>query len=201
VIKRIVPAYKIDSSLVNPLAFLPEFSQIDKQPPLNDVKKLQPDPQLDRQKKPVINNLAFRNLLRGMSMGLPSGQDVARAMGYEPLKDSELKVGKAINNEKEKIKYDDLPILASIHTDFTGKAPLWYYILAEAAHDWQAKGGRTETPTSLGKVGSRIVLETLVGLLLYDSHSFLRQAPAWKPEIGKKENFDMPDFIKYALGK
>ncbi len=198
---RTQPAYKIDSSLVNPLAFLPEFSQVDKQPPLDNVKKLQPDPQLDRQKRPVINNLAFRNLLRGMSMGLPSGQDVARAMGYEPLQDSELKVGKAINNEKEKIKYDELPTLASIHKDFIGKAPLWYYILAEAAHDWQMNGGTTETSTSLGKVGSRIVLETLVGLLLYDSHSFLRQAPAWKPEIGKKENFDMPDFIKYALGK
>jgi hypothetical protein len=198
---RTQPAYKIDTSLVNPLAFLPEFSQVNKQPPLDDVSKLQPDPQLDRQSKPVINNLAFRNLLRGMSMGLPSGQDVARAMGYEPLKDSELRVGKAINNDKDNIKYDDLPTLVSIHNDFVGKSPLWYYILAEAAHEWQINGGKTETPTRLGKVGSRIVLETLVGLLLYDSHSFLRQAPAWKPEIGQKEKFDMPDFIKYALGK
>ena len=195
---RTQPAYKIDTSLVNPLAFLPEFSQVDKQPPLDDVKKLQPDPQLDRQKKPVINNLAFRNLLRGMSMGLPSGQDVARAMGYDPLKDCDLRVGKAVNNDEE--KYDALPILASIHPEFTGKAPLWYYILAEAAHDWQSNGGKTETPVRLGQVGSRIVLETLVGLLLSDSHSILRQAPNWKPEIGKKEYFDMPDFVRYALG-
>jgi Animal haem peroxidase len=189
---RTQPAYKIDSSLVNPLAFLPEFSQINKQAPLDDVSKLQPDP-LPKQ----FNNLALRNLLRGMSMGLPSGQDVARAMGYEPLKDSELKVGKATTVEE----YDKLPILPCIDTGFTGKAPLWYYILAEAAHDWRYRqdGGKAETPTSLGKVGSRIVIETLVGLLLHDSHSFLRQAPAWKPEIGKKEKFDMPDFIKYAL--
>jgi hypothetical protein len=192
---RTQPAYKIDPSLVNPLAFLPEFSQINKQPPLDDVKKLQPDPQLDMQNRPVINNLAFRNLLRGMSMGLPSGQDIARAMGYEPLKECDLRVGKAT----VKAEYDQLPILASIHTEFTGKAPLWYYILAEAAHDWRKNGGEKDTPVRLGNVGSRIVLETLVGLLLSDSHSILRQAPAWTPEIGKKESFDMPDFVKYAL--
>jgi Animal haem peroxidase len=187
---RTQPAYKIDSSLVNPLAFLPEFSKVNQQPPLDNIKKLQPDP-LPKQ----FNNLALRNLLRGMSMGLPSGQDVARAMGYEPLKDEELKIGKATNLDE----YNNLPILKSIHTSFTGKAPLWYYVLAEAAHDWRQNGGQPETPSSLGKVGSRIVLETLVGLLLQDSHSFLRQAPLWKPEIGKKEKFDMPDFIKYAL--
>jgi Animal haem peroxidase len=189
---RTQPAYKIDSSLVNPLAFLPEFSQINQQPPLDDIKQLQPNP-LPKQ----FNNLALRNLLRGMSMGLPSGQDVARAMGYEPLQDEELKVGKATKYQE----YDDLPILTSIHNSFTDKAPLWYYILAEAAHDWRHKenGGKPETPATLGNVGSRIVLETLVGLLLQDSHSFLRQAPRWKPEIGKKEKFDMPDFIKYAL--
>lgn len=193
---RTQPAYKIDPSLVNPLAFLPEFSLINKQPPLDDVKKLQPDPQLDRQNRPLINNLAFRNLLRGMSMGLPSGQDIARAMGYEPLKDCDLRVGKATL----KAEYDQLPLLVSINTEFTGKAPLWYYILAEAAHDWRKRGGEKDTVVRLGNVGSRIVLETLVGLLLSDSHSILRQAPAWKPEIGKMENFDMPDFVKYALG-
>jgi hypothetical protein len=130
-------------------------------------------------------------------MGLPSGQDVARAMGYEPLKDGELKVGKATTWEE----YDKLSTITCIDPSFTGKAPLWYYVLAEAAHDWRHKenGGKPETPTSLGKVGSRIVLETLVGLLLHDSHSFLRQAPAWKPEIGKKQDFDMPDFVNYAL--
>jgi hypothetical protein len=192
---RTQPAYKIDTSLVNPLAFLPEFSQINKQPPLDDVSKLQPEPQLDRQRKPMINNLAFRNLLRGMSMGLPSGQDVARAMGYEPLKDQQLKVGKATSIDE----YDKLPHVQSINKDFNGKAPLWFYVLAESAHDWRQNGGEAKTPTTLGKVGSRIVLETFVGLLLSDSHSLLRQAPSWKPEIGKQDKFDMPDFIKYAL--
>ena len=188
---RTQPAYKIDASLVNPLAFLPEFSKIDSQPPLDNVKKLQPDP-LPQQ----FNNLAFRNLLRGMSMGLPSGQSVARAMGYEPLTEAELKVGKATNQAE----YDPLPTLAQIDPEFTGKAPLWYYVLAEAAHDWFVKGGgKSEAPVCLGKVGSRIVLETFVGLLIHDSHSFLRQAPTWTPKIGKQAKFDLPDLIKYAL--
>lgn len=188
---RTQPAYKIDPSMVNPLAFLPEFSQVNSEPPLDNVNKLQPAP-LPKQ----FNNLALRNLLRGMSMGLPSGQAVARAMGYQTLEEKELKVGKATTQTE----YDALPCLASIDLEFAGKAPLWYYILAEAAHDWRKKGnGESTAPVCLGKVGSRIVLETFVGLLLHDSHSFLRQAPNWTPEIGKQQKFDMPDLIKYAL--
>ncbi len=189
---RTQPAYKIDTSLVNPLAFLPEFSRVDKQPPLDDISKLQPEPLPDVPKQ--FNNLALRNLLRGMSMSLPSGQDVARAMGYQPLKEEELRVGKATTIDD----FDKLPTVASIHTDFVGKAPLWYYVLAEAAHEWREHND-DNAPVKLGRVGSRIVVETLVGLLLNDSHSFLRQAPGWTPEIGKKNHFDMPDLIKHAL--
>ena len=193
---RTQPAYKIDASLVNPLAFLPEFSPKPTQSPLDDVKQLQPAPE-----KGQLNNLALRNLLRGMSMGLPSGQAVARAMGYEPLTDEELKVGKATNEAE----YDKLPTLAGIDPEFIGKAPLWYYVLAEAAHDWRKRSAKEssakklDVPVCLGKVGSRIVLETFVGLLLQDSHSFLRQAPNWTPTIGKQKDFDMPDLINYAL--
>jgi Animal haem peroxidase len=190
---RTQPSYKIDTSLVNPLAFLPEFSAIDKRPPLDNISKLQPDPLPPLPKQ--FNNLAFRNLLRGMAMSLPSGQDVARAMGYTPLKDEELKVGKATTADEFKA----LQSIATISPDFIGKAPLWYYVLAEAAHDWLQAGGQPGTPVRMGKVGSRIVLETFVGLLMSDGHSLLRQAPAWTPEIGKKSGFDMPDLIKYAL--
>lgn len=31
--------------------------------------------------------------------------------------------------------------------------------------------------------------------MLSDGHSFLRQAPAWRPNIGKEEGFGMTDFI------
>jgi hypothetical protein len=39
-----------------------------------------------------------------MSMGLPSGQDVVRAMGYKPLKNAELKVGKATNKKDYQVR-------------------------------------------------------------------------------------------------
>lgn len=191
---RTQPAYKIDTSLVNPLAFLPEFSKVDASkptPPLTDVSQLQPPPQAGQ-----IPNLALRNLLRGMAMGLPSGQDVARAMGVEPLDDQSLVVGKATTKEE----FKNLATLASLDPSFAENAPLWYYLLAEAQHEWYHHGGKSNTPTQLGLVGSRIVVETLVGLLLSDGHSVLRQAPAWHPSIGKKKYFDMPDLINYALG-
>ena len=70
-IDRLQPAYKIDSSLVNPLALLPAIEA------------------------PVMPVLAQRNLLRGLRMGLPSGQSVARRMGVDPIPDEHLLVGKA----------------------------------------------------------------------------------------------------------
>src|SRR5262249_34905524 len=95
--QRVQPAYKITSSVVNPLAFLPEFSQ--EVTPGGDLKTDRDGHPLPKQdpisKQDVIANLAHRNLLRGMSMGLPSGQTVARYMGLDPIPDDELKVGKA----------------------------------------------------------------------------------------------------------
>lgn len=190
---RTQPAYKLDPSLVNPLAFLPEFSEVNYEPPLDDVTKLQAKPN-----EGAVANLALRNLMRGVSMGLPSGQDVALAMGLIPVPDDKLRVGKATN----KAAFEAAPSIADIgRGQFKGKAPLWFYLLAEGAHEWFAKGGKQEAGLQLGEVGSRIVVETFVGLLLGDGHSVLRQAPGWSPAIGKKAGFDMPDFVKYALGK
>ena len=192
---RVQPSYRIDSSLVNPLGFLPEFSKVEAEPPLT-VKALQAVP-----KDPVDNpaNLALRNLMRGMSMSLPSGQAVAMAMGLTPLTGAQLKVGKAVTDDFEK-----LPSVANLHPSFVDEAPLWFYMLAESQREWftraQKSGKGDAEPASLGEVGSRIVAETLVGLLLADGRSYLNQAPAWKPTIGKKAGFDAADLVKFALG-
>ena len=188
---RVQPAYKIDTSLVNPLGFLPEFSKITKDPPPLTLAELQAKP-LDPQNDPA--NLAQRNLLRGLAMGLPTGQDVARAMGVTPVDDDNLRVGKAVVAD-----WDKNPKLASLDKSFEGHAPLWYYILAETQWEWiqraKAKGGKgNEEPLRLGTVGARIVAETLIGLLLGDGHSYLRQAPNWEPDIRT-----MGDLINFAL--
>jgi hypothetical protein len=190
--KRVQPAYKIDSSLVNPLGFLPEFSK--------PAQPLKPPFTIDQlQSKPVDplvdpSNLAQRNLLRGLAMGLPSGQSVALSLGVDPIKDSELQVGKAV--------VDDLgknPLLTSFDQSFKENAPLWYYVLAEAQVEWAnraAKSGKgNEEPVRLGTVGGRIVAETIIGLIWGDGHSYLRQAPNWKPDtIGS-----MGDLLHFAL--
>ena len=62
------PSYKIDTKLVEPLALLNVFGAV----PTDAARS-------------HFHSLAFRNLQRGVSLGLPSGQDVARKMGLPPL--------------------------------------------------------------------------------------------------------------------
>ena len=202
--KRVQSAYKIDPSLVNPLGFLPEFSQSASPTPASGTLTID-DLQAKEDVKLAPSNLAVRNLLRGMSMALPSGQDVARAMGVEPVDDKNLRICKAIVKDwNAAAKSGTMETFAG--GAFKGKAPLWYYVLAEAMYEWSKvatkKGSKgNEEPVHLGPVGGRIVAETLIGLLLSDSHSYLRQAPHWHPKSAGflKVPYDMGAMIKFAL--
>ncbi len=142
-------AYKFDNSLVFPLSLLP----------LPDTGA-----------GPA--NLAKRNLMRAVQLGLPSGQDVARAMGVRPLRDDQILIGKATGDPTE------AQGILSVSPVFRGKAPLWTYILAESTaqsfnvHDGAIDGPQRST-MRLGPVGGRIVAETFIGLLAVDSDSIL----------------------------
>jgi hypothetical protein len=194
--ERVQPAYKIDTSLVNPLGFLPEFSKPPQPltPPFS-VRQLQSEP-ADPQGDP--SNLAKRNLLRGLAMGLPSGQSVALALGLDPIEDKDLRVGKAVLSDLA-----SNPLLTSFdqeHNGFKENAPLWYYVLAEAQVEWAkratTKGSKgNEEPVRLGTVGGRIVAETIIGLIWGDGHSYLRQAPNWKPDTIR----GIGDLVQFAL--
>jgi Animal haem peroxidase len=162
--RRVQPAYKIDSSLVNPLAFLPEFSEEGKD------GNVEMDADGHPKAKPhEIAILALRNLLRGIRMGLPSGQTVARYMDKEPILDKDLRVGKANVDGLKSNKS-----IVDVGSSFKDNAPLWFYVLAEAQHEWAKaaeanKGNDTaknSIPVKLGPVGGRIVTEVLVGLML-----------------------------------
>ena len=170
---RLQPAYKIDSSLVNPLGQLPPSIAA------------------------TVPSLAERNLVRGLRMGLPSGQDVARKMGIPVIPDKKLLVGKAAKEEGEGDDEENTP-LTEISDEFAGKAPLWYYILAEAQ---QVFKGDNKTPIKLGPVGGRIVGEVFVGLMLGDRHSFLSQEPLFTPakELTQDGKFGMAELIKQAM--
>jgi hypothetical protein len=120
-------------------------------------------------------SLAQRNLLRGLFFGLPSGQEVANAMSVTPLSDADLGI-------------------TSVSMDFTGNAPLWFYILKEA--ELQHDGRR------LGAVGGRIVAEVLLGLLAGDQHSYLSEQPGFTPAHFLAPNgvFSMPELLRFAFG-
>jgi hypothetical protein len=147
------PPRKIDTKLSIPLANLPGSAV----PP--------PDPTI---------HLAVRNNRRGKQVGLPSGQQIAKAMRLTALSNTTLGL-----------------------TDprWGGEAPLWFYILKEA--ELPPYNGQ-----QLGPVGGRIMAETLVGLLQRDPNSYLYLDPSWKPTppianptTGK---FEFSDLLKFA---
>lgn len=130
---------------------------------------------------PPENNLAVRNLIRGRSLGLPSGQAVAAALQVAPLLPSEI-TSTATPQE-----------LAAIQAgEFDVKTPLWYYILKEA----EVRGNGEQ----LGPVGARIVAEVFVGLIEGDPKSFLARAPEWRPTLGPSapNDFSMVDLIEFT---
>lgn len=117
-------------------------------------------------------SLAARNLLRGHSLGLPSGQAIARAMCIEPLDPADLAEVQPLGFDKE--------------------TPLFYYVLKEAQ---VVEGG-----SRLGPVGGTIVTEVLVGLLEGDRRSFVRTYPKWTPEkevIGTTSSFGIKDLVTF----
>jgi hypothetical protein len=124
--------------------------------------------------------LPYLNLQRGLALGLPAGGAVANAMGERPLSDHELGL-------------DSKLITPAVRARLRHETPLWYYVLCEAR--WRGDGG-----LHLGPVGGRIVAEVIVGLLEGDSQSYLRQWPAWRPELPSRvrHDFTMPDLVRFA---
>ncbi|MBW4598761.1 MAG: hypothetical protein KME29_03885 [Calothrix sp. FI2-JRJ7] len=157
------------------------FFNIDPNVPTNPSRKLDPflvDPLKNLPNVPAPNSLAVRNLLRGRSMGLPSGQSIARLMRFKPLSPAEMATG--------------ADGTVAVKHNFHIESPLWYYILKEA--QIQGKGLR------LGQVGSRILAEVFVGLLEADSSSFIARNPEWRPMLPAQVNgtFSMADMLKFV---
>jgi 8-oxo-dGTP pyrophosphatase MutT (NUDIX family) len=143
---RVRPNKKIDTKLSTPLF------ELMGQPPGDDT------------------SLATRNLLRNLTMKVPSGQRVAKAINV-PVLDAA-----------------DLDDLETFHLE--GRTPLWFYVLREA--EVAANGER------LGPVGGRIVAEVIIGLINGDAQSYLRQEPDWTPTYGANDSFTMVDLLRAA---
>jgi heme peroxidase len=115
-------------------------------------------------------SLATRNLLRNLTLKVPSGQRVAKAMKLPMLAPADL---------------DDLEVF-----HLRERTPLWFYVLREAQV--------TANGEHLGPVGGRIVAEVIIGLIQGDRQSYLRQNPDWVPTYGRGESFTMVDLLKAA---
>jgi hypothetical protein len=176
--RRLQFAYRIDTSLVNPLAQLPAVIA-----------------------GSGTRSLAQRNLVRGWRLGLPSGQQVARAMAVPVLSDEEILIGKATGKKGDAVSITDKAL--GLKSDvFADNCPLWTYILAEAMQNQepveipvQGQRRQIETPR-LGPVGGRIVAEVFLGLLFGDPNSLLRVDRAWRPD---RDDYALEDFVRYGL--
>jgi len=170
-------AYRIDTSLVNPLSALPPSVQGAEPPP----------------------NLAQRNLLRGWRMRLPTGQAIARAMGVKPLDDAHIQIGKFTGIPGD-LKGSIVDVAGAV---FAGNCPLWTYCLAETVeetiHLTTTSRRKSFKARKLGPVGGRIVAETFVGLLAGDSRSYLNQDPRWTPSLAHHGVFGINELIREAL--
>jgi hypothetical protein len=121
-----------------------------------------------------LRSLATRNLLRGQSFLLPSGEQVAEAM---------IRAGAA------EITPD---MIASVREagealGFAKATPLWAYVLAEGAVVGRlgenAAGHRKfDKGEGLGPVGARFVAEVLLGLMELDPRSYLGSNRNWSPD-------------------
>jgi hypothetical protein len=116
-------------------------------------------------------SIAVRNLARAEAVGLPSGEDVARALGEQPLAPDEL-----------------WP--AGLEELRGSSSPLWWYVLREA--ELRHRGEQ------LGAVGAALVGDAWLAVLDGDPRS-IRNRPAFRPSLGASpERFEVIDLLTYA---
>ncbi len=156
---EVKPNKRIDTSLSSPLFQLPMGT-------ISTVRGEEIGP----------TSLATRNLLRHITWGIPSGQQVAQTMGVDRLSAA------------------DLSDVGTVAPPLQAATPLWLYILREA--DVMNDG------LHLGPVGGRIVAEVFLGILRLDPASYLNAGgDGWSPTLpsrGDSGEFGMVDLLTIA---
>jgi hypothetical protein len=173
---RLQFAYRIDTSVANPLASLPAMVASDPPP-----------------------SLIVRNLWRAAAFQLPMGQD------FETRLDVSLPPNKLVVREQLAGPGPKSYRFRPVDNKFATATPLWFYVLAEAQQTILSKFGTgvfteddlkdnaTETGTQLGDIGGTLLLEVFHGLLDSDSESYRNHpdAEAWKPIVKKFRVWDI----------
>ena len=136
------------------------------------------------------NSIAYRDLVRGHFYLLPSGQDVAAALGVPPIDPATV-------------------IDPSVAPGFTSGSPLWFYILYETyaqnknspvVNDFDNTGTANDfTQVALGPVGARICTDVFLRLLEIDNRGILngrfQPQPPLAPAAGQ---FGLADLLVAA---
>ncbi|MCB0606151.1 MAG: peroxidase [Lewinellaceae bacterium] len=137
-------------------------------------------------------SLAERNLRRGASFSLASGEEVVDAINAQ------------LSNHISKLTANEINTLSGGNFGtgaFVNNTPLWYYILAEAE---SLGNGVTGAGQGLGPAGGRIVAETLIGIQQKDATSYLcynqnNPGAPWSPDlIQGPGDFTMADLLTYS---
>lgn len=138
--------------------------------------------------------LPLRNLMRGQTYGLPSGQDLSRAFGIDEAE--------VLSSSKGNLVFQSLntPLVTQsdlIHltTVFGEQTPLFYYVLK----DNHVNGNGVH----LGALPSKLIGETFLNLLVSSPTSYL--STGWTPTVGQfgcviPNTYTMTELISYTLG-
>jgi Animal haem peroxidase len=221
---RLQFAYKIDTTLADPLTVLPP-SVLPTSPEaggaiqeVEDKIAADPIPEQQPQKRdPNRPSLALLNLLRGNSYRLQSGQAIAEVLQEQGFPAALLAPKDLVTRQAGEtagtFKY--VPIAPELQHN----TPLWFYILAEAQQsvlDELKSLGVDVTQdfnennllepavaqTQLGWVGGRIVAEVFYGLMDSDTESYFYApegwAPIWVQDPAAGEPVVFADLIRFA---
>jgi len=135
------------------------------------------------QPKTPILSLAVIDLLRGYLFRLPQAQFVAEKLDVTPLPAAEIeKVAAEVSPDQAKVLQE---------SGLSSHTPLWYYILAEAAHPDLGKGHR------LGPVGGRLLAAVLLEAERRSSNTVVTE-DGWDPTLGEKDGFDLAVLLDHA---
>jgi Animal haem peroxidase len=218
---RLQFAYKIDTTLVDPLTVLPPSvlpTSRNRGGALEEVETaIKPKTIPDKKGRP---SLALLNLLRGNTYKIQGGQAIAKLLkekGHpvEPLDPKYLVTRTSVETPgNDKLESQTSFKFESINSSFLYDTPLWFYILAEAQSSIvniinvdtgtafpESRYLEPEVAkTQLGWVGGRIIAEVFYGLIDSDKDSYAYAPSDWKPiwtnDFGDEVIF--ANFLRFA---